>query len=104
MSDRKLLTEWLAFDYSPEMIKESREENGGKLMMKGVLRNKGWQDTSMDPELLIYHHNKELQGMMSVHVDDIKIASEDWLFKRTISALETKFGKLAVKEDSFLNT
>ena len=38
MSDRKLLTEWLAFDYSPDMIKESREANGGKLIMKGILR------------------------------------------------------------------
>jgi len=28
----------LAFDYSPEMIKESREANGGKLMMKGILQ------------------------------------------------------------------
>ena len=38
MTNRKLLTEWLAFDYSPEMIKESREANGGKLMMKGILQ------------------------------------------------------------------
>jgi hypothetical protein len=38
MSDRKLLTEWLAFDYSPEQIKESREVNGGKIIMKGVLQ------------------------------------------------------------------
>ena len=38
MSDRKLLTEWLAFDYSPETIKESREANGGKIMMKGILQ------------------------------------------------------------------
>jgi len=38
MSDRKLLTEWLAFDYSPDMIKESREANGGKLIMKGILQ------------------------------------------------------------------
>ena len=38
MSDRKLLTEWLAFDYSPEQIKESREVNGGKVIMKGVLQ------------------------------------------------------------------
>ena len=38
MSDRKLLTEWLAFDYSKDMIKESREQNGGKLLMKGVLQ------------------------------------------------------------------
>lgn len=38
MSDRKLLTEWLAFDYSPDQIKESREMNGGKIIMKGVLQ------------------------------------------------------------------
>ena len=35
---RTLLTEWLAFDYSPELIKESREKNGGKILMKGVLQ------------------------------------------------------------------
>jgi len=38
MSERKLLTEWLAFDYSPSMIKESRDSNGGKVLMKGVLQ------------------------------------------------------------------
>ena len=38
MSDRKLLTEWLAFDYSPDQIKESRELNDGKIIMKGVLQ------------------------------------------------------------------
>jgi hypothetical protein len=34
----KLLTEWLPFDYSKDMIKESREQNGGKIMMKGILQ------------------------------------------------------------------
>ncbi len=38
MSERKLLTEWLAFDYSPDQIKESREINNGKIIMKGVLQ------------------------------------------------------------------
>ena len=39
MSDSmKLLTEWLPFDYSKDMIKESREQNGGKIMMKGILQ------------------------------------------------------------------
>ena len=38
MSSRKLLTEWLKFDYSPDQIKESRERNGGKIVMKGVLQ------------------------------------------------------------------
>lgn len=34
----KLLTEWLSFDYSPEMIKESRDVNNGKIIMKGILQ------------------------------------------------------------------
>lgn len=38
MSDRKLLTEWLKFDYSADQIKESRERNGGKILMKGILQ------------------------------------------------------------------
>jgi len=38
MSKRQLLTEWLAFDYTPELIKESRENNGGKVIMKGILQ------------------------------------------------------------------
>ena len=35
---RKLLTEWLAFDYTPDTIKESRESNSGKIVMKGILQ------------------------------------------------------------------
>jgi len=38
MSERKLLTEWLAFDYNSDQIKESRELNNGKIIMKGVLQ------------------------------------------------------------------
>lgn len=34
----KLLTEWTAFSYTPEMIKESREKNGGKVIMRGILQ------------------------------------------------------------------
>ena len=38
MLDRKLLTEWMAFDYTPDLIKESRENNSGKVIMKGILQ------------------------------------------------------------------
>ena len=34
----KLITDWAPFEYSSETIKESREQNGGKIMMKGVLQ------------------------------------------------------------------
>jgi hypothetical protein len=38
MSDKKLLTEWMKFEYTPDMIKEAREHHGGKIVMKGILQ------------------------------------------------------------------
>lgn len=40
MSDRSLtlLTEWTPFSYDTRSIKENREANGGKLIMKGILQ------------------------------------------------------------------
>lgn len=37
MSSR-LLTNWTPFGYTSELIKESREKNGGKIIMKGILQ------------------------------------------------------------------
>jgi hypothetical protein len=37
-SSLKLLTEWRPFEYSKDMIKESRENNDGKIILKGVLQ------------------------------------------------------------------
>lgn len=39
--DKKLLREWIALDYKPNMIKESREQNGGKIILSGVLQRAG---------------------------------------------------------------
>lgn len=33
-----LLTEWTPFKYTKEMVKESREQHGGKVIMKGILQ------------------------------------------------------------------
>lgn len=38
MSDMKLLTSYEVFNYTPDMIKESREKNNGKIVMKGILQ------------------------------------------------------------------
>ena len=38
MSDRKLLTDWMPFEYTPDMIQESRTVNNGKVVLKGVLQ------------------------------------------------------------------
>ncbi len=36
--NKKLLTDWTPFEYTKEMIQESRDQNGGKILMKGVLQ------------------------------------------------------------------
>lgn len=36
--DLRLLNSYEVFDYTPEMIKESREKNSGKILMKGILQ------------------------------------------------------------------
>lgn len=38
MKDLRLLNSYEVFDYTPGMIKESREQNGGKVIMKGILQ------------------------------------------------------------------
>lgn len=38
MSDLRLINSYQVFDYTPDMIKEAREANAGKIVMKGVLQ------------------------------------------------------------------
>jgi hypothetical protein len=38
MKDLRLLNSYEVFDYTPDMIKESRERNNGKIIMKGILQ------------------------------------------------------------------
>lgn len=38
MADLRLLNSYEIFDYTPEMIKESMDKNGGKILMKGILQ------------------------------------------------------------------
>ena len=35
---KQILREWYSIDYKPELIKESREKNGGKLVLQGVIQ------------------------------------------------------------------
>jgi hypothetical protein len=38
MSDLRLINSYQVFDYTPDMIKEAREANQGKIVMKGILQ------------------------------------------------------------------
>ena len=35
---KKLLTDWTPFEYSSDMVTESRDKNNGKVMMRGILQ------------------------------------------------------------------
>ena len=35
---KKLLREWIALEYKPELIKEDRSKNGGKLILQGIIQ------------------------------------------------------------------
>lgn len=63
MSNRKLLTEWLSFDYSTDMIKESRENNSGKIIMKGILQKADTlnQNGRIYPELILSREVRNYQ-------------------------------------------
>ena len=34
----KLISDWAPFEYSPDMVKESRDRNDGKIILKGILQ------------------------------------------------------------------
>ena len=36
--EKKLLTEWMPFEYTPLMVEQSRAQNSGKIIMKGILQ------------------------------------------------------------------
>jgi hypothetical protein len=63
MSDKKLLTEWMSFEYSPQMIKESRESNNGKIIMKGVLQKSDTlnQNGRVYPDVILAREVKNYQ-------------------------------------------
>lgn len=42
--DKQLLREWIGLEYSPQMIKESREKNDGKLILQGIIQKSDTQN------------------------------------------------------------
>jgi hypothetical protein len=63
MSDKKLLTEWMSFEYSPQLIKESRELNNGKIVMKGILQKSDTlnQNGRVYPDVILSREVKNYQ-------------------------------------------
>ena len=69
MSERKLLTEWLAFDYSSDQITESKELNSGKIIMKGILQKADTlnQNGRIYPEPILSREVRNYQKFIQEH-------------------------------------
>ena len=59
--------------------------------------------TRTDEELLILHRGGKLVAILTIHVDDLKLAGELVIIKEIIGHLETTFGKLILQWNNFLN-
>ena len=116
MSERKLLTEWLAFDYSKEMIKESKDKHSGKILMKGVLQKADTlnQNGRVYPEPILDREVRNYQKFIQENralgecdhpdssVVELKNAShivrnaymEDGICYGTVELLDTPSGKI----------
>ena len=61
------------------------------------------QNSLIDEHLMFCHRNGQLVGLMTVHVDDLKISRErDWV-KRCLACLEKVFGELKQSWNDFTN-
>lgn len=53
MTDKRLLREWFPIEYKPELIKESREKNNGKIFLTGIIQK---SDTKNQNGRVYPHH------------------------------------------------
>ena len=61
------------------------------------------QNSLIDEQLMFCHRNGQLVGLMTVHVDDLKISGErDWV-KDCLACLEKVFGELKKSWNDFTN-
>jgi hypothetical protein len=67
MIERQVLTEWLAFEYSPELIKESRSNNNGKIILRGILQKADTlnQNGRIYPEIILSREVRNYQKFIN---------------------------------------
>ena len=59
--------------------------------------------SKVDAELCFRHDNEVLTCIMTIHVDDLKIAGEPHVVKEILKTLEQTFGELAIQRATFTN-
>ena len=58
---------------------------------------------SVDNELMIRHSGGKLQGLITIHVDDVKIAGDQKFVNDILGLLEREFGQLKIIWNTFVN-
>eukprot|EP00971_Amphidinium_carterae_P147047 2913942-Amphidinium_carterae.2 len=82
----------IKFDHDNELLKSAYK----------LVDAPNWKATLLDPAL--YHPNTVsggLDGVLSLHVDDIKLAANSEISKALIDILTKRFGALSVQENEF---
>ena len=65
------------------------------------LRRLGWKQLVTDPAVYFHRSNGEFDGIVSLHVDDLKLAAAEGVRNNLLKELTTKFGALKVNENEF---
>lgn len=65
----KVLREWLAWEYTPELIKESRENNNGNIILKGILQKADTlnQNGRIYPRVILEREIRNYQKFINEH-------------------------------------
>ena len=65
------------------------------------LRRLGWKQLITDPAVYFHRSNGEFDGVVSLHVDDLKLAAEEGVRNNLLRELTAKFGALIINEKEF---
>ena len=69
MADVKLLTEWAPWQYTKEKIEESKIQNDGKIVMKGVLQKSDTlnQNGRIYPKIILEREVRNYQKFIAIN-------------------------------------
>ena len=76
MADEKmnLLCSWTPFDYTSDMIQESKELNGGKIVLKGILQKSDTlnQNGRVYPRVILEREIRNYQNEVEYFGNDLR--------------------------------
>ena len=73
------------------------------LRLMRLLTDFGLVSSLYDPQLMMLHRDKQLQLLISVHVDDIKFTGDEVEVQRLMTMLQATFGTMVINKNVFTN-